>query len=190
VIPVTTAPAAGAPSPSPAMRVVRGAGLTLEPQTAAHAAQMFTVLSDPAIYEYENAPPPSCEWLRNRFQKLESRCSPDGRAQWLNWVIRLPNDELAGYVQATVTPDGVAAIAYELASAYWGRGIARDAVRAMIGEVVQHHRVRMLTAVLKRRNERSRRLLERLSFSPASDDCTGQGIEPDELMMQRAVEAP
>ena len=190
-MPATTVPAAGAPSQSPAMRVVHAAGLTLEPQTAAHAAEMFEVLSDPAIYEYENAPPPSREWLRTRFEKLESRGSPDGQAQWLNWVIRLPDTALAGYVQATVTPDGVAAIAYELASAYWGRGIARNAVRAMIGELVQHHGAHRLTAVLKRRNERSRRLLERLGFSPASHElCTGRGIEPDELMLQRAAEAP
>ena len=191
VMPVTMVAAAGAPPRSPAIRVVYAPGLTLEPQTATHAAEMFEVLRDPAIYEYENAPPPSLEWLRKRFERLESRCSPDGHAQWLNWVIRLPDTALAGYVQATVTPDGVAAIAYELASAYWGRGIARNAVRAMIGELVQHHGVHTLTAVLKRRNERSRRLLERLGFSPASDElCTGRGIEPDELMMQRAAEAP
>ncbi len=161
-MPVTTVPAAGVPPRSPAMRVVHARGVTLEPQTATHAAEMFEVLRDPAIYEYENAPPPSLEWLRKRFERLESRCSPDGDAQWLNWVIRLPDTSLAGYVQATVTRNGVGAIAYELASAYWGRGIARDAVRAMIAELAQHHGVRMLTAVLKRRNERSRRL----SFAP------------------------
>jgi RimJ/RimL family protein N-acetyltransferase len=171
------------------MRVVHAAGLTLEPQRATHAVAMFEVLSDPAIYEYENAPPPSREWLRKRFERLESRCPPDGQAQWLNWVIRLPDAALAGYVQATVAPNGVAAIAYELASAYWGRGIAQNAVRASIGELVEHHGARMLTAVLKRRNERSRRLLERLGFSPTPDDrCVEHGIEADELMMHRAAD--
>src|SRR6267154_1901964 len=55
------------------MRVIETGSLTLEPQTAAHAGEMFAVLSDPAIYEYENEPPPSLEWLRARFTKLESR---------------------------------------------------------------------------------------------------------------------
>src|SRR5213592_2725081 len=59
-----------------------------------------------SIYEYENEPPPSLEWLRARFTKLESRRSPNGREQWLNWVIRLPTSELIGYVQATLHPDG------------------------------------------------------------------------------------
>jgi hypothetical protein len=63
------------------MRVLETGALTLEPQTAAHAEEMFRVLSDPAIYEYENDPPASLEWLRARFERLESRRSPDGREQ-------------------------------------------------------------------------------------------------------------
>src|SRR6267378_8318683 len=114
------------------MRIVETESLTLEPQTAAHAEEMFVVLSDPAIYAYENKPPRSLEWLRARFTKLETRLSADGREQWLNWVIRLPTSALIGYVQATVREDGRAAIAYELSSAYWGRGLARQAVKAMI----------------------------------------------------------
>src|SRR5438093_1256259 len=152
------------------MRVIETGSLTLEPQTAAHAEEMFAVLSDPAIYEYENEPPPSLEWLRARFTKLESRRSPNGREQWLNWVIRLPTSELIGYVQATLHPDGRAAIAYELSSAYWGRGLARQAVQAMISELVQRYQVHQLTAIFKRKNLRSMRLLELLGFSPASPE--------------------
>ena len=79
---------------SESVRTIRCDGFTLEPQTAAHAEQMFVVLNDPAIYEYEDKPPPSLEleWLRERFARLESRRSGDGRQQWLNWVIRLPTD--------------------------------------------------------------------------------------------------
>src|SRR5882672_1535799 len=123
------------------MHVIGTGSLTLEPQTAAHAEEMFAVLSDPAIYEYENEPPPSLEWLRTRFTKLETRVSPDGHEQWLNWVIRLSGAELIGYVQATVHPDAQAAIAYELASVYWGRGLARRAVQAMMAELVEHYGV-------------------------------------------------
>jgi RimJ/RimL family protein N-acetyltransferase len=152
------------------MRVIETGSLTLEPQTAAHAEEMFVVLSDPAIYEYENEPPPSPEWLRARFTKLETRRSADGHEQWLNWVIRLATSELVGYVQATIRPDGRAAIAYALSSAYWGRGLARGAVKAMISELVEHYNVRSLFAVLKRDNVRSVHLLVRLGFSQASPE--------------------
>jgi RimJ/RimL family protein N-acetyltransferase len=169
------------------VRAIHAENLTLEPQTAAHAEQMFVVLSDPAIYAYENEPPTSLQWLRERYTRLESRRSPDGRQQWLNWVIRLPTSELAGYVQATVEADGRAAIAYELSSAHWGRGLAARAVQAMITELGDGYRVRLLTAVLKRDNQRSRRLLERLGFTQRSDWPPKQGVEADELFMQREL---
>jgi [ribosomal protein S5]-alanine N-acetyltransferase len=165
------------------MRIIETARLTLEPQTVAHAQAMFAVLSDRRIYEHENEPPPSLEWLRARFARLESRHSPDGNEQWLNWVIRLPTCELIGYVQATVRANGAAAIAYELASAYWGRGLAYEAVQAMLAELVARYGVRAVSAVLKRENRRSLRLLERLGFLVAPAE--GQQIAPDEVLMQR-----
>ncbi len=171
------------------MHIIKTASLTLEPQSAAHAQEMFAVLGDPAIYEFENEPPPSLEWLRTRFTKLESRLSADGQEQWLNWVIRVPTSELIGYVQATVRPDGHAAIAYELSSAYWGRGLARQAVQAMISELVEHYQVRCLSAVLKRGNLRSMRLLERLGFSLASpEQHAKQQVEPGEMLMRRDIQ--
>ncbi len=171
------------------MRVIQTGNLTLEPQNAAHAEEMFAVLSDPAIYEYENGPPPSLEWLRARFTKLESGLSANGQEQWLNWVIRLPTSEFIGYVQATLYPDGRAAIAYELSSAYWGRGLAREAVQTMISELVGRYRVRGLSSVLKRENLRSMRLLERLGFSPASpEQQMKHRVEPGELLMLREIE--
>lgn len=168
------------------MHTIDGGDFTLEPQVVAHAEPMFAVLSDPAIYAHENAPPPSADWLRGRFARLESRRSADGRELWLNWVIRLPDGRLAGYVQATVRADGSAGIAYELNSAHWGRGLATRAVQAMIDELCARYRVRCLTAVLKAGNARSLRLLGRLGFAPASDALrAAHGVEPDELILQR-----
>ena len=71
------------------MRALNAGLCSLEPLVAAHAAQMFEVLSDPAIYEFENEPPRSPELLAQRYERLESRRSTDGAEQWLNWVIRL-----------------------------------------------------------------------------------------------------
>ena len=162
--------------------------MTLEPQTAAHAEEMFVLLSDPKIYRYEGKPPESVEALRERFQRLESRRSPDGREHWLNWVVRLPNGELAGYVQATAHHDGHAAIAYVLGSKYWDKGIGREAVGAMLTVLRERHGVREFTAVLKRVNVRSRALLERLGFSPASAELRDRiGVADDEELMHRAA---
>lgn len=171
------------------MRVIETSRLTLVPQTAEHAHEMFVVLSDPAIYEYENEPPPSLEWLCARFARLETGRSTDGREQWLNWVIRLPTLDLIGYVQATIRPEGRAGIAYELSSAFWGRGLASEAVAAMITELIDQYGVRNFAAVLKRGNLRSFRLLERLGFILTSpDDQARNQVESGEILMCRSIE--
>lgn len=173
------------------MRLIERERFTLEPQMESHAEEMFAVLSDPAIYAYENEPPPSVEWLRVRFAKLESRQSPDGQQQWLNWVIRLPTKALIGFVQATVQPNGGALIAYVLMSAYWDRGLASQAVQAMICELVERYQIHKFSAVFKRENHRSMRLLERLGFSHASSEENAElHPEPGELCMQFEIRLP
>jgi ribosomal-protein-alanine N-acetyltransferase len=170
------------------MRVLEDAALRLEPQVAAHAEEMFAVLGDPAIYEYENTPPPSVTWLRERYAGLETRRSPDGRESWLNWVVRLPSGELAGYVQATVYANRRAAIAYVFASRHWGKGLASRAVARMIRELVIRYRVHTFSAVFKKANRRSQRLLQGLRFTPASPELLAE-VRPaaDERLMCRSA---
>ena len=168
------------------MRTLRAALCVLEPQVEAHAPEMFAVLSDPAIYEFENAPPVSQAWLAERLRKLETRTSADGSEQWLNWVVRLPSGALAGYTQATVEPSGVATVAYELASRYWRRGLGSCAVSAMLVELASAYRVHTFVAVLKARNFRSLALLEQLGFRVGLPDHLGSAnADPDELVMYR-----
>jgi len=167
------------------MRTLQTETVTLEPQARAHAQSMFAVLADPAIYQHENAPPESLEWLQQRFARLESRHSPDLQEQWLNWVIRFSDGALIGYVQATVRADGSALIAYVLGSAWWGKGLASQAVVAMVDELRTQYGVTQLEAVLKQSNLPSKRLLERLGFALAVAQ-DGQ-IDADEIWMRRPV---
>lgn len=171
------------------MRTLQAPGLTLEPQVAAHATELYAVLCDPAIYTYEDKPPASVDALRERLTRLETRRSGDGSELWLNWVLRLPEGAVVGFVQASVRERGHAAIAYVLGSAWWGRGLARRAVDAMVAELQAHHGVTRLAAVALRRNERSTRLLERLGFSLASPELHQRlDIPPEEVLMCRDLQ--
>jgi RimJ/RimL family protein N-acetyltransferase len=101
-------------------------------------------------------------------------------------VIRLRDGGLIGYVQATLVPEGRAWVAYELASAAWGRGYASEATGAMLTESTARYEVSEFAAVLRRDNARSRRLLERLGFVPAEIDLpAGRQREPGEIVMRR-----
>ncbi|MBL8359876.1 MAG: GNAT family N-acetyltransferase [Rubrivivax sp.] len=168
--------------------VLLTARLRLEPQCAAHADEMHAVLGDPAIYAYENDPPPSVAWLRERYARLESRRSPDGLELWLNWVLRLHDGPAIGYVQATVHAGGRADVAYVLASAWWGQGLATEGVHAMAAELHQRHGVRVLHAVLKSANLRSLSLLQRMGFvSATAEEAARAQIDADERLMVRAL---
>lgn len=134
------------------MRTLRIPIGVLEPQVEAHAREMFAVLRDPAIYEFEGEPPPTIEALAAGYRRKESRRSPDGSEIWLNWVVRLHSGEVAGYVQATVMPAGHAYVGYEFSSPFWRRGIGTASLRALFSELAVEYQVRELVAVLKTAN--------------------------------------
>lgn len=161
---------------------------TLEPQVEAHAAAMYEVLRDPAIYEFEGEPPPSVAALAAGFRRKESRRSTDGAQIWLNWVVRLDSGELAGYVQATVLQDGSSYVGYEFASRYWRRGIATASLRTMFDELAGNYGVRLLVAVLKSANYRSMALLTKLGFVPVTPvEAARFEAEPDETVLLAPV---
>jgi ribosomal-protein-alanine N-acetyltransferase len=170
------------------MNTLQAGAMQLEPQRASHAAPMFALLSDPAIYEFGNAAPDSQAALRQRFERLESRRSGDGSQLWLNWVVRLPSGELAGYVQATVQEPARAYVAYELASRFWRRGIATQAVQAVLRELASTYAVRDAYAVLSTRNFRSAALLRKLGFAPVEAGALPAfEHDVDETVMHRSL---
>jgi RimJ/RimL family protein N-acetyltransferase len=145
--------------------------LTLEPLLATHADALFPILADPRQSEFlDEGAPASLEALRERYRRLETRRSGDGSEQWLNWaLLRRGGDGMAvGFVQATVLADHHAWVAYEVAHALWGQGLATEATRAMIEQLIAHYAVTQCMATVDKRNKRSWRLLERLVFRRAA----------------------
>jgi [ribosomal protein S5]-alanine N-acetyltransferase len=151
------------------MQTLHTSHLVLEPRVAAHADALYPLLADPRQREFHDDDPVSLEALRERFRKGESRRSPDGREHWLNWVLVLRGGgaNAIGFVQATVQQDCRAWVAYQLATSLWGRGLATEAVRAMIEHLASQYAVTQSMATVDRRNERSWRLLEKLGFARA-----------------------
>lgn len=166
------------------MRTIRTPSCSLEPQLVAHASEMFEVLSDPAIYEFEGEPPPTVERLAEGYRRRESRASPDGTEQWLNWVVRLPSGQLAGYVQATVLRSGASYIGYEFSSKYWRQGLGSSSVRALLDELASTYQVHTIVAVLKKANYRSTGLLRKLAFSSCPEELAAEfEAEADEIIL-------
>ena len=139
--------------------------LRLEPLRASHAAELFEILSDERMYPFvPQEPPATLPALAKRFALLETRRSPDGGENWLNWVLRSKSDGAClGSVQVTIRRDGRAQLAYELGVPYWGRGFATEAGGCVI-EALFANGIPEVWAELDTRNLASIRLLERLGF--------------------------
>ena len=173
------------------MNTVQASNCILEPLVAAHAPAMFDVLSDPAIYEFENTPPESAECLAKRYVRLESRGPDEGSERWLNWVIRLPTGQLAGYVQATIQTPGTAYVAYEMGSRHWRQGIGSVSVQAMLDELRINYGIHTFIAVLKEKNFRSKALLDKLGFVAGSKaEEVAHRDEDDEIVMVKSISEP
>lgn len=153
-----------------AMECLRTAELTLEPLTVAHADTMFPVLSEPELYRYlDYGPPPSVEYVRGVYAKLEQRASPDGSETWLNWVVCLRSSRAPiGFVQATLVSPRTSWVAYLLSGAHWGRGYAHAAVGAMLLHLTGKYGAAEFLATVENANARSIALLERLAFERAT----------------------
>lgn len=99
--------------------------LRLEPIEPRHAGALFEGLQSEHLYEFIAASPPaSVDALRERYERLALRRSPDGTERWLNWAIFcLPEQRYIGYVQATVPTSGEASVAYVVFADSWGGGL-------------------------------------------------------------------
>jgi RimJ/RimL family protein N-acetyltransferase len=143
-----------------------GERVVLHPLGPEHADALFPILSDPQLWHY--APRPrsrTANEFRERFARLESRRSDDGLEHWLNWAVeKRDSGETIGFVQATVEATRASAsVAYIVGRAWWGHGLASDAVAAMLAHL-ERIGVREVSATVDSRNERSIRLIVRLGF--------------------------
>ncbi len=148
--------------------LITTARLLLVPINRHHAAAMFAGLSDARGYAFiPDTPPESIAALAADYAGLESGISPDGKEIWLNWVIkRREQSDFAGYVQATILCDEAAlVIAYHIFPDFWGQGLGREAVAAMLAYCRARFNVHEARAYIDTRHTRSTRLVEALGFT-------------------------
>jgi uncharacterized protein YhfF/RimJ/RimL family protein N-acetyltransferase len=161
--------------------------VSLEPRTMAHAEALFPVLAEPALYHFiDEAPPTSVQALRDKLARSESRKSPDGTEHWLNWVVRDDTGQVAGYVQATVAANLDTHVAYAIGSAFWGQGLATEAVAQMLRLVAADHGVTRFFIMAERQNTRSVHVAMRLGFAEvAPEEAQRRHIAVTDVLLQK-----
>ncbi len=173
------------------MEALAAGALRLEPLQRLHAAALYPLLADPALYTHmDHGPPASEQALADVYARLESRQSPDGTEQWLNWALIAADGQALGFVQATLFGERQAWIAYMLGRAHWCQGHARLGTQAMIEHLHGRCGVQHLLACVERANLRSLGLLHHLGFEVASN-VTAQAhtLTPTEVLLERKLPA-
>jgi ElaA protein len=140
------------------------ARLTYEPLVANHASELFSALSDTAIYQYMDEERYSSEaGLRDRYSRLE-RGAPLGSGQvWLNWAVK-NNGQAIGTVQATLFANAQADIGYALSPTVWGQGFGTEAVKWLCKVLTQRYGTQRIRAQVDSRNLASWKALESAGF--------------------------
>jgi RimJ/RimL family protein N-acetyltransferase len=109
--------------------------------------------------------------LRASLRAWESRRSPDGSEQWLNWIVL--DDRPAGWVQATIRTDDVL-VAYAVLPARRGEGIATEAVTAVTAWLHREHPV--VTAYIADDNAASQQVARRCGFVRTDRTSGGEAV--------------
>ncbi len=141
--------------------------LTLTPLSVEDADDMVGVLAGDGLYAFIGGEPPDLDSLRARYARLAAGHSPDGRQDWLNWILRLrPDGRAVGTVQATVTGGGARAeIAWVVGTAWQGRGYASEAAEALAGWL-RGRGVGLLQAHIRPDHEASMKVAARVGLRP------------------------
>jgi RimJ/RimL family protein N-acetyltransferase len=148
--------------------------LDLLPLRVGHAAEMAAVLSDPALHSYIGGAPSTPDALRSRYERLVAG-SPDPAVSWCNWVLR-PRAEacLVGTVQATVTGERVAEIAWVVGTPWQGRGYASEAARGLVAWLRGQPTVRTVVAHIHPDHRASAAVARAAGLAPTEEEHDGE----------------
>ena len=153
--------------------------LVLAPLRAIDADEMCVVLAEMSLHEFTGGRPHTLDELRARYKRLARGHSDDGAQRWLNWIVRLGDDEsAAGTVQATVSGVGeerVASVAWVIGVPWQKRGFASEATRAIVAWLTAQGITR-ITANIHTKHEASEKVATRAGFAATDELVDGERV--------------
>jgi RimJ/RimL family protein N-acetyltransferase len=148
------------------MRTLRTERLRLTPVTVQNAGTLWNVLQQPDLRSYQELPNVGAAAFTEMVSKRPKvlRRGISGRFEWLVYVNRVRKP--VGWVSLRVAERDLETgeIGYSIVRDFRGRGIATEAVRALLDEAFTQGGLTRINAFCLPENAASRRLLARLSF--------------------------
>jgi [ribosomal protein S5]-alanine N-acetyltransferase len=150
------------PAPFPTFHTER---LTLRELNPADAEAVFAFLSDPEVSRFLSAGPHRS--LVQTHQTIDFLASLFPHQEGVRWAITLKGVETVIGTCGLHAWDSFsmrAEVGYELARPYWGQGLMREAIRAVLTYGFTQMNLRRIAAIVLVGNIASARFLEKLGF--------------------------
>jgi RimJ/RimL family protein N-acetyltransferase len=181
--------------------LMQSKNLCFEPLTAAHADDLFAILTAPAVLAFiEAGNPPTLEELRveyaDRSRGAVNSTMPitSGRLhaneQWFNMMVRLPDPEAVAIGRLEATWYGEwGELAYIFGQAWWGKGLAFEAMCWWHDYLDTAVPRTQWWATVHPANHRSIQLLMRLGYEEvdSSDRSQLQSYDPGDRCFVRSI---
>ena len=171
------------------MRTIRTQRLRLVPVTAENAASLWNILQQPDLRTYQDLPNVGVSAFAEMVSKRPKRLHPaaSGRFEWLVYLVGVRKP--AGWVSLRIAEREMASgeVGYSIVRDFRSRGIATEAVRALVNEAFENARLARVNAYCVPENEASRRVLERVGFRPDGTLPHGATVsgQPVDVLMHR-----
>jgi RimJ/RimL family protein N-acetyltransferase len=177
------------------MRTITTARVLLEPVTVATAVRLWKVLQAPDLRDFQDLPDLSPQAFErsvaSRPKVLET--GSVGRFEWLI-VPRSAPDEAIGWVSVRIAEraPSIAEIGYSVVRDWRGRGIASEAVAALVEECFVVVNVRRVRAYCVPENHSSRAVLRNNGFTddgilPHGATVQGHPVDVVSYVLERRV---
>ncbi len=139
--------------------------LLLRQPVLADRDAVFTIMADPQVLRYfGQLPMETAEQAENRLNNINQAFT---QKTGIRWAISLrESSELigSGGFWRFMSEHARAEIGYELASAWWGKGIMAEALQAMLQFGFETIKLHSIEAQIHPSNQGSRRVLEKVGF--------------------------
>ena len=141
------------------------------------AAELHALLWSPDVNTgTDDGPAASLRDVRARIRRWERRRSPEGAEVWLNWTLRLKDDQtVVGRMQATVA-DRWADLAWVIGQPFRNQGYATEAGQCIAVWLVEFFNLGEVRATIYPDNTASQRVATNAGMRP-SGERTGDGDE-------------
>lgn len=146
-------------------KTLRTQRLRLAPVDATNAKVLWELMQTPELRTYQDLP--VMQWRHFRALVTSSRVPFRARkAGRFEWLILNDRDEAVGWVSLRIGEHTLESgeIGYSLLAEHRGRGLATEAVRAIVIEAFEKGKLRRLHAYCMPENTASRELLRRIGF--------------------------